>query len=119
MKNLFITFIFALVATVSFAQEVKVVSLEQTKGEFTIKELTLDEGTYVFEVKNKGVDHPIGLVVTPEGKTDQSNHIKEAYVNYTPNNGEVAQSQQVKLEKGTYVYFCPLNPTPQYKLIVK
>jgi len=30
-----------------------------------------------------------------------------------------SNSQQVTLSKGEYVYFCPLNPTPQYTLIVE
>lgn len=28
-------------------------------------------------------------------------------------------SKKVILKKREYVYFCPLNPTPQYTLIVK
>ena len=51
---------FGITATVN-AQEmmkkesVKTVTLEQTKGEFTQKGLTLSEGTYVFEIENTNV----------------------------------------------------------------
>jgi len=55
---------------------VKTVSLEQTEGEFTQKSLTLSEGVYVFEIANANVDHEVGFVLAPKGKTDQANHIK-------------------------------------------
>lgn len=106
-------------ANLIFAQDAKVLKLEQTEGEFTIKELTISPGQYIFEVSNNGVDREIGLVVAPEGKTDQANHIQEAYLKQTVEEGKSATSNVVNLAAGTYVYFCPLNPTPQYKLIVK
>ena len=40
------------------AQEVNTVSLEQTKGEFTQKQITLSEGTYIFEIANNNVCGP-------------------------------------------------------------
>ena len=121
MKKAILTVLVGLfgILNVAFAQDAKTVSLEQTKGEFTVKELKLSPGEYVFEVSNKGVDHPVGLVVAPEGKTDKDHHIQNAYLLSTPKDGESAKSKVVSLKKGTYVYFCPLNPTPQYKLIVQ
>ena len=121
MKNLLSIFTIALVllAQASFAQKTKTVKLNQTPGKFNKTELTLKAGTYVFEIANKGVDHEVGFVLAPAGKTEQEDHIKEAYVKKTIKDGETSQSQVVTLEKGEYVYFCPLNPTPQYKLIVK
>jgi len=120
MKKIVVSLIaLAFSFSLSFAQDAKVISLEQTKGEFTVKELTVSPGQYVFEVSNNGIDHEVGLVVAPEGKTDQSGHIKEAYLKETVKKGGSATSNLVTLTPGTYVYFCPLNPTPQYKLIVK
>ncbi|MFT4661072.1 MAG: hypothetical protein ACI8XB_001343 [Patiriisocius sp.] len=98
---------------------VKTVSLEQTDGEFTQKSLTLSEGTYVFEVANNDVDREVGFVLAPKGKTDAANHIKEAYVTETVKTDSKSTSQEVTLTKGEYVNFCPMNPTPEYKLIVK
>ena len=119
-KSVFSTLIVLLsIVTASFAQEAKKVQLEQTTGEFTVKELTLSPGDYVFEVNNAGVDHAIGFVIAPEGKTDQKHHIQNAYLKNTIKNGESASSNVVSLKKGEYVYFCPLNPTPQYKLTVR
>ena len=100
------------------AVEFKTVSLEQTPGEFTQQELTLDAGTYVFEIANNEVGHDVGFVLAPKGKTDAEHHIKEAYVLEPVATGEKQMTGQVKLEPGEYVYFCPLNPTPEYTLIV-
>ena len=115
---------FGLTATVN-AQEmmkkesVKTVTLEQTKGEFTQKGLTLSEGTYVFEIENTNVGADVGFVLTPKGKLDAENHIKEAYVTSLVKNNTTGNTNKVTLKKGEYVYFCPLNKTPQYTLTVE
>lgn len=104
----------------AFAQQAKTVSLKQTPGVFEKTELTLEAGKpYIFEVSNAGIDHEVGFVVAPKGKLEQENHIKNAYLTKTIKDGEKATSNEVVLEKGEYVYFCPLNPTPQYTLVVK
>ena len=97
--------------------DVKTVSLEQTKGEFTQKQITLSEGTYIFEIANNNVGHNVGFVLAP--KSDVKAHIKNAYVTAQVKNNEKQTSNKVTLAKGEYVYFCPLNPTPQYTLIVE
>lgn len=99
------------------AQEVKTVSLEQTKGEFTQKQITLSEGSYIFEISNTNVGHNVGFVLAP--KSDVNAHIKNAYVTAQVENNTKQTSKKVTLKKGEYVYFCPLNPTPQYTLIVE
>ncbi|WP_425076573.1 cupredoxin domain-containing protein [Psychroserpens sp. S379A] len=98
-----------------------VVSLEQTKGEFTQKEVTLKEGAYIFEIKNNNVGHQVGFVLVPKGKdaSKPENHIKTAYVTKAVDNNTTESSNVTHLEKGEYVYFCPMNPTPQYTLTVK
>jgi hypothetical protein len=103
------------------AQEVKTISLEQTKGEFTQKGITVSEGTYVFEVSNNHAAKEVGLVLVPKGKdaSNPENHIKTAYVTAVVTDGKVEKTNPTKLTKGEYVYFCPLNPTPQYTLIVQ
>ncbi|MDO6737606.1 plastocyanin/azurin family copper-binding protein [Wenyingzhuangia sp. 2_MG-2023] len=122
MKNLVAGVLLA-VATVFSAnaqkKEVKTVTLEQTKGEFTQKAITLSEGTYIFEVANENVGHNVGFVLAPKGKTDQAHHIKNAYVTKQVENNTTGHSNEVTLAKGEYVYFCPLNPTPQYTLTVE
>ncbi len=122
MKNLVLGFLLA-VGTLFSAnaqdKQVKTVALEQTEGEFTQKGLTLSAGTYVFEIANKEVGHDVGFVLAPKGHTDQAHHIKNAYVTAVVANNTKGHSKEVTLEKGEYVYFCPLNPTPQYTLVVK
>ncbi|WP_299112312.1 cupredoxin domain-containing protein [uncultured Winogradskyella sp.] len=100
---------------------VKTVSLEQTKGEFTQKSLTLSEGTYIFEVSNNNAAPEVGLVLIEDGKdgSDANNHIKEAYVSQMVKHGKTESSKSVTLKKGTYKYFCPFNETPQYTLVVE
>lgn len=96
---------------------VKTIALEQTTGAFSVEGLTLSEGNYVFEISNNGIDHEVGFVIAPKDNPDA--HIKTAYVQKTIKDGETSTSKTVKLAKGEYIYFCPLNPTPQYTIVVK
>ena len=102
-------------------EAIKTIALEQIKGEFTQKGLTLNEGTYVFEVSNNHAAKEVGLVLVKKGKdaTNPENHIKTAYVTQVVKDGETQKTNATKLVKGEYVYFCPLNPTPQYTLTVQ
>lgn len=122
MKKIITILVLALgFAFTTNAQEVKTVSLEQTKGEFTQKSLTLSEGTYVFEVANNNAAAEVGLVLIEAGKDGKNpkNHIKNAYVSQMVKHGKKESSKKVTLKKGTYKYFCPFNKTPQYTLVVK
>ena len=103
------------------AQDVKKVALEQTKGEFTQKAVTLSEGTYIFEIENSNVGTDVGFVLLEKGKSaaNPKNHIKNAYVTSPVKNNSKSNSKEVTLTKGEYTYFCPLNKTPQYTLTVK
>lgn len=103
-------------------KEVKTLALEQTKGEFTQKQITVNEGTYIFEISNNGVGHNVGFVLVEKGKdiSKPENHIKTAYVTAQVETGKMQTSKEVTLTKGEYVYFCPLNPTStDNTLIVK
>ncbi|MFC5046816.1 cupredoxin domain-containing protein [Aquimarina hainanensis] len=114
------TFVLAITFTAS-AQDVKTVTLEQTKGEFTQKQLTLSEGEYIFNIANHNAGTDVGFVLIPEGAdaSNPKNHIKEAYVKKVVTEGTTGSTKKVSLKKGTYSYFCPLNKTPQYTLIVE
>lgn len=98
---------------------IKKIKLVQTKGEFKTKSLNLEAGQYQFEIVNMGVGHDVGFVIAPKGKTDANNHIKEAYVTSPVKDGSSSMTNVVSLEPGTYVYFCPLNKTDEYELVVK
>ena len=101
--------------------ETTVVALEQTKGEFTQKEVTLNAGDYIFEIANNNVGTSVGFVLVPKGAdaTNPENHIKSAYVTKAVANNTTETSEVTTLTKGEYVYFCPLNKTPQYALTVE
>ena len=100
---------------------VKTVSLEQTKGVFTQQGVTLKEGSYVFEISNNNVGHDVGFILIKKGAdaSKPENHIKTAYVTEVVGNNKKQKSNVTVLEKGEYVYFCPMNPTPQYTLTVE
>ncbi|GGG50843.1 cupredoxin domain-containing protein [Bizionia arctica] len=126
MKKIIAVIVFALTFTITGNAQDKMnskattVSLEQTKGEFTQKTLTLTEGNYIFEIANNNVGHQVGFVLVPKGAdaSKPENHIQTAYVTKAVENNTTESSQVTSLAKGEYVYFCPLNPTPQYTLIV-
>ena len=105
----------------AMAKAVKTISLEQTKGEFVQKAITVSEGTYVFEVANNHAAKEVGLVLVKKGAdaSKAENHIQTAYVTEVVKDGETQTTKATTLEKGEYVYFCPLNPTPQYTLTVQ
>jgi len=124
MKKIVSILVIVLVFTFnSNAQDkmIKTISLEQTKGEFTQKSLTVSEGTYVFEVSNNQAAKEVGLVLVRKGKdaSKPENHIKSAYVTTVVKDGKVEKTNPTLLTEGEYIYFCPLNPTPQYTLIVE
>ncbi len=98
----------------------KVISLEQTSGEFTQKQITVSEGTYIFEISNNAVDHNVGFVLVQKGKdlSDPKNHIQTAYVTEAVATGKKQVSKPTVLKKGKYVYFCPLNPTSTDNILV-
>jgi len=110
--------LFVVVFTISFAAQAqdkmsKKITLEQTKGEFTQKQLTVSAGTYVFEIDNNNVGSKVGFVLVPKGKdiSNPANHIKTAYVTAAVENNTTGHSNPTTLAKGEYIYFCPLNKT--------
>lgn len=98
--------------------QVQQVDLEQTKGVFTTEALTLTPGEYQFSVANTNVGHEVGFVLVPSGSYEMTDHIKEAYVEAPVPTGKKSMTGVVDLAPGEYEYFCPLNPTPKYKLTV-
>ena len=93
--------------------ETEVISLTQTPGEFTQKSKTVKAGTYVFEITNQNAGTDVGFVLVKKGQdvSNPKNHIKTAYVIQVVKEGKTEKSQATKLDKGEYLYFCPLNKT--------
>lgn len=122
MKNLKAILFILLLLTgfIAKSQTPETIRLTQTPGKFTQTELTLEAGKqYVFDIDNQGVEHNVGFVITPANATGRQYHIKEAYLKNTISDGEHATSDVVTLPAGEYVYFCPLNPTPEYTITVE
>ena len=88
-----------LIMAVSFVNaQVSQIDLEQTKGKFTQENLVLASGSYQFNVANNNVGTDVGFVLVPEGKYDQANHIKEAYVKEVVANNSTSMTNVVDLE---------------------
>lgn len=99
---------------------VKTISLEQVKGEFVQKQITVDAGTYEFAVANNNVGHDVGFVLVKKGQdiSKPENHIKTAYVTKVVATGTTEKSKATTLTAGEYVYFCPMNPTATDNLLI-
>lgn len=122
--------IFVLIFTVAFSGQAqdkmmketpnKVIALEQTKGEFTQKQIIVNEGAYTFSIANNNVGTDVGFVLVPKGKdiSNPENHIKTAYVTAVVANNTTGTSNVTKLVKGEYVYFCPLNKTTTDNVLI-
>ncbi len=118
MNKLIIVFAL-LISNYSFlAAQTTQVDLAQSVGVFAETSLALEAGSYQFNISNTNVDHEVGFVLVPKGKYDPANHIKEAYVTAPVSTGSSSLSKVVELEAGAYEYFCPMNPTPKYSLVV-
>ena len=94
--------------------EVTVIQLAQTPGEYETKTLALAPGKYIFEVTNKNVDKKLGFYLTDANKKQVDNSGLAQLVK----KGNTSQTGVVELTAGTYNYSCPLNPTPHYTLTV-
>lgn len=113
-------------ATEETVEEVEVIKLEQTEGAFTTESLSLKaDQEYSFEITNNAGRQAAFVLVKAEdaekAKEDfMSVAIGDAALAGLLEDGETGTSTgTVKLEKGEYVYFCPVNETPQYTLTVE
>lgn len=82
--------------------------------------ITVKPGRYVFRVTNKNVPYDLGFWLR-EHDYEPGNPIHK--LNKTSVSGGglktgTTKDYVVELEPGEYVYSCPLNPTPDYRLVV-
>jgi hypothetical protein len=83
--------------------------------------LVLKPGKYVFRVTNKNVPYELGFWVREKGY-DWRNPVHKLTKSSISGGGLFAGATQdyaVDLKAGEYLYSCPLNTTPDYKLVVK
>ncbi len=84
------------------------------------KVLELKPGRYVFRVTNENVPYELGFWLR-EADYDWRNPVHKLS-KISVSGGGLGQGKtkdyEVELKPGSYVYSCPLNPTPDYKLVV-
>lgn len=79
------------------------------------KTLVLAPGTYVFRVANKNVPYELGFWLRGAG----FGRITLPSVSGGGLTLGKSQDYAITLKPGEYLYSCPLNPTPDYRLVVK
>ena len=79
------------------------------------KTLQLAPGRYVFRVTNKNVPYELGFWLRGDGLINLARLPSVSGGGLTTGK---TQDYEIELKPGEYVYSCPLNPTPDYKLIV-
>ncbi len=79
------------------------------------KVLRLRPGKYVFKVTNENVPYPLGFWVRGDGVLNRARLPSVSGGGLTMGK---SRNYEIDLKPGEYVYSCPLNPTPDYKLVV-
>ena len=80
------------------------------------KTITLKPGKYIFRVTNRNVPYGLGFWLRGDGL------LGRATLPSVSGGGldqGVTKDYEVTLKPGDYLYSCPLNPTPDYKLVVE
>ncbi len=78
------------------------------------KPLELKPGKYVFRVTNSNVPYKLGFYLRGEG-TQQGSLPKVSGGGLTQG---LTKDYEINLKPGKYVFSCPLNPTPDYPVVV-
>ncbi len=85
------------------------------------KVIELEAGTYIFRVTNKDVPYELGFWLR-EHDYDWKNPLHQLTKTSVSGGGlapGTTKDYEVELEPGEYLYSCPLNTTPDYRLVVK
>ena len=83
--------------------------------------LELKPGKYVFRVENRDVPYELGFWLRSEGY-DWRNPLHKLTKTSVSGGGLTigkTNEYEVDLKPGEYLYSCPLNTTPDYRLVVK
>lgn len=80
------------------------------------KTIVLKPGAYIFRVTNKNVPYELGFWLRGDGLVARATLPSVSGGGLTQGK---TQDYAIELKPGEYVYSCPLNPTPDYKLVVK
>jgi len=79
------------------------------------KTLHLKAGSYVFHIKNRNVPYELGFWLRGQG------FARLTLPSVSGGGIQMGESKDyaIDLKAGDYVYSCPLNPTPDYRLVVE
>ncbi|MFQ5683863.1 MAG: hypothetical protein ACE5HC_11395 [Candidatus Binatia bacterium] len=80
-----------------------------------LKTITLQPGKYIFRVTNKNVPYALGFWLRGQGL----GRVTLPSVSGGGLNMGKSKDYAITLVKGNYAFRCPLNPTPDYPLIVR
>lgn len=78
--------------------------------------MMLKPGSYIFRVTNKNVPYDLGFWLRGSGVVDK---VKLPSVSGGGLSAGTTKDYIIELTAGDYVFSCPLNPTPDYTLIVE
>ena len=79
------------------------------------KVIKLKPGNYIFRLTNKNVPYGLGFWLRGQGL----GRVTLPSVSGGGLNKGVTKDYKITLKPGDYVYSCPLNPTPDYRLEVE
>ena len=80
------------------------------------KVLKLKPGKYVFRVTNENVPYGLGFWLRGEGLLGRATLPSVSGGGLATG---VTKDYEIELVAGEYLYSCPLNPTPDYKIVVE
>lgn len=80
------------------------------------KQLELKSGKYVFRVTNRNVPYELGFWLRGASVAGRVTLPSVSGGGLMPGK---TRDYEIELKPGEYVYSCPLNTTPDYKLVVK
>ncbi|MDX5359945.1 MAG: hypothetical protein LPL00_01315, partial [Alphaproteobacteria bacterium] len=78
--------------------------------------MTLKPGTYVFRVTNRDVPYGLGFWIRGDGVIGRATLPSASGGGLSKG---VTKDYEITLTPGDYVYSCPLNPTPDYRIRVE
>ena len=94
-------------------------AINQRTGEDRLsktKAITLKPGQYIFRVTNKDVPYDLGFYLRGKGLIGYASLPRVSGGGLKTG---ATLDYAVELKEGEYIYSCPLNPTPDYNLVVR
>ena len=98
------------------SEDCRAINAKSVEGRLAkAKVIKLKPGRYVFRVTNKNVPYGLGFWLRGQGL----GRVTLPSVSGGGLNKGVTKDYEITLKPGSYLYSCPLNPTPDYLLVVE